>query len=91
MIPLVFLIATLRLFIVPRLTNIPTWELSYEALAHMIVGFLIGVAWYDKKQTVGPSKLYSKLGWGLATFELLMFLGQYIMKFGFDSLWHKLL
>ena len=39
------LVAILRLFITPRLQNVPTFELSYEAFAHIFVGFLIGVAY----------------------------------------------
>ena len=66
-------IATLvgRALITPRLTNIPTPELSYEAFAHLLCGGLIGVHLYDKSQ-----KLYGLLGWGIAFWELGWFVAQ---------------
>jgi hypothetical protein len=63
-----------RLFITPRLTNIPTWELDYEAWVHLFVGGLIGVSWYnwhDKRAT-----LYGRIGWVLAFWELGCFIVQ---------------
>lgn len=65
-----------RMLIVPRLTGIPTATGTYEAFAHMLVGFLILVPFYDKKQVLGPSKTYGWLGWSLALWELLWFLAQ---------------
>jgi hypothetical protein len=75
---LVLAAATLlgRVFIVPRLTHIPTVEGTYEALAHMLVGFLVLAPFYDRRQQLGPSKLYGWIGWGLAFWELGFFLVQ---------------
>jgi len=58
-----------RIWIAPRLTNIPSATGTYEALAHMFVGFLIIIPFYDGKQALGPSKLYGWIGWGLALWE----------------------
>lgn len=66
---LAIIIAALRVVIVPRLTSIPTWEGSYEALAHILVGFLIIVPLYDPKNVLGPSRFYGWIGWGLAFWE----------------------
>lgn len=60
-----------RLLITPRLTHIPSPEMSYEAFAHLLCGGLIGVHLYDRTQ-----KLYGWLGWGLAFWELACFLVQ---------------
>jgi hypothetical protein len=63
-----------RLFITPRLTHIPTWELDYEAWVHLFVGGLIGVSWFnwsDKQAT-----LYGRIGWALAFWELGWFIVQ---------------
>ena len=65
-----------RVAITPRLTSIPTFEGTYEPLAHMLVGFLILVSFYDKKQVLGPSKLYGWIGWSLSLWELLCFVVQ---------------
>ena len=65
-----------RIVIVPRLTNIPTTEGTFEALAHLFVGFLILVPFYDRKQELGPSRLYGWLGWILAFWELGWFVFQ---------------
>lgn len=62
-----------RIFITPRLTNIPTVTGTYEALAHLFVGFLILVPFYDSKEQLGPSKLYGWIGWGLAIWEGVWF------------------
>jgi hypothetical protein len=62
-------IAIGRIFITPRL-NLLTSEGTYEAFAHLFVGFLVIVPFYDSKQTLGPSKLYGWIGWALAFFEL---------------------
>lgn len=62
-----------RIFIAPRLTNIPTLTGTYEAFAHMFVGFLILVSFYDRKQLLGPSKLYGWLGWSLGLWEAAWF------------------
>jgi len=64
-------IAVGRIFITPRLTHIPSPELTYEALAHLVCGGLIAIHMYDHKQ-----KLYGYLGWGLALYELVYFLIQ---------------
>lgn len=58
-----------RVVITPRLVNIPTIEGTFEALAHLLVGFLILVPFYDGKQSAGPSKTYGWIGWGLAFWE----------------------
>jgi hypothetical protein len=65
-----------RFFIAPRLVNIPSFEGTYEALAHLFVGFLILVPFYDRKQQLGPSKLYGWIGWGLGLWELGWFIMQ---------------
>ena len=69
-------IAIGRVFITPRLTGIPSIEGSYEAVAHLVVGFLIIVPFYDRQQRIGPARLYGVLGWALAVWELGCFLGQ---------------
>ncbi len=51
------LIMGVRLTVAPRLTNIPTPEGSFEAFAHLIVGFMIIVRWYDPTEVLGPSRL----------------------------------
>ena len=65
-----------RIFIAPRLTSVPSIEGSYEAFAHCVVGFLILVPWYDRRQEIGPAKLYGYVGWALAFWELGWFLAQ---------------
>ena len=70
----VLFFAVCRIFITPRLTHIPTWELSFEAFVHLFDGFLILVWFYDRKQQLGPSKLYAWLGWSLAFWELGWFI-----------------
>lgn len=50
--------------------------MSYEAFAHLFVGFLILVRYYDPQQTLGPTHLYAWLGWGLSLWELGWFLAQ---------------
>jgi hypothetical protein len=69
-------IALGRIFITPRLTGIPSVEGSYEAIAHIVVGFLIFVPFYDWKQQLGPTRLYGCIGWVLAFWELGWFLAQ---------------
>lgn len=64
-----FLILLGRIWITPRL-NVPTIEGCYESFAHLFVGFLILVPWYDRKELLGPSKLYGWIGWLLAFWEL---------------------
>lgn len=76
-------IAVGRIFIVPRLTGIPSIEGSYEAVAHIIVGFLIIVPFYDRQEKVGPSTAYGIIGWALALWELGWFL---VQKLGLLSL-----
>lgn len=65
-----------RLFITPRL-DLPTFEGSYEAFAHLFVGYLFGVAFFyykfDKKLKNNPPLW---IGVILSVFELLMFLYQ---------------
>lgn len=70
-ITLALAVAVGRLFITPRLTHIPSPEMSYEAFAHLFCGGLIGIHLYDRSQ-----KLYGFLGWGIAIWELAMFLLQ---------------
>ena len=60
-----------RALITPRLTHIPSAELSYEAFAHLLCGGLIGVHLYDRSQ-----KVYGWLGWGIALWELGWFVVQ---------------
>ena len=64
-------IAVGRLFITPRLTHIPTPELTYEACAHLLCGGLIAIHLYDRSQ-----KLYGWMGWGIALWELACFVLQ---------------
>jgi hypothetical protein len=73
---LAVLIAAGRTVITPRLTHIPSIEGSYEAAAHLVVGFLILVPAYDWHQKIGPSRLYGALGLALALWELGWFLAQ---------------
>lgn len=68
-----------RMLITPRLTHIPTAEGSYEALAHLLVGFLVLVPFYDPEEKLGPSKLYGYIGWGLALWELAWFVIQKLL------------
>lgn len=76
----VFVLAILvgcgRIGIAPRLIDIPSLEGSYEALAHLLVGFLILAPFYDPKQQLGPSKLYGWIGWALTAWEAGWFLVQ---------------
>ena len=67
-----------RAWITPRLTGVPTIEGTYEAIVHLFVGFLILVPFYDRKQAIGPAKLYGWIGWGLAFWEAAWFLVQKI-------------
>lgn len=68
-----------RLLIEPRL-SVPTWEGSYEALAHLYVGGLIG--WWWKRRDLACEKIDGKgfkclmLAVALSLFELVMFLYQ---------------
>jgi hypothetical protein len=84
-----FLIAIGRIFITPRLTHIPSAEGGYEALAHLFVGFLIMVPFYDRQQKIAHSvfsmiptratsraRLFACIGWALAFWELGWFLVQ---------------
>jgi hypothetical protein len=70
--------ALARIFITPRLANIPTIEGTYEALAHLFVGFLILVRFYDPDEFCAPSKLYFWIGLALALWEAGWFLVQKI-------------
>jgi hypothetical protein len=65
-----------RIWITPRLTSIPTVEGTYEAIAHMLVGFLLLVRFYDPKEEVGPSRACWRLGWLLTAWEAGWFLFQ---------------
>lgn len=53
-----------RVFITPRLTNIPTVEGAYEVFAHGLIGFMVLAPFYDPKEQLGPSKLFAWMGWG---------------------------
>lgn len=64
-------VAVGRIFITPRLTHIPSPEMTYEALAHLICGGLIAIHLYDRSQ-----KLCGYLGWGIALWELGWFVAQ---------------
>jgi hypothetical protein len=48
--------------------------MSYEALAHLFCGGLIGVHMYDRSQ-----RMYGYLGWGLALWELGWFICQKLL------------
>lgn len=69
-----------RMLIVPRL-DLPTATGSYEAFAHLFVGFLIGAWWRDRQvgkllgwyQGVTPYGLVVIL---LTAFEVIMFVVQ---------------
>jgi hypothetical protein len=67
-------VAVGRIFITPRLTNIPSTEMSYEAFAHLFVGGLIGISWYNWHDE--EATLYGRIGWGLAFWELGCFIVQ---------------
>jgi hypothetical protein len=73
---LAILTALVRVFIEPRLTNIPTFEGTYEALVHMFVGFLIILPIYEHFRYIGGSseaRALGWIGWGLALWEGLWF------------------
>jgi hypothetical protein len=63
-----------RIFITPRLTNIPSVEQSFETFAHLFVGGLIGISWYDRKSEI--AQLYGWLGWVLSLWELGWWIAQ---------------
>lgn len=79
-----------RIFIKPRLINIPTVELSYEAFAHIFVGYLIGSAIQLQLHTTGikifgvvwfirdlcTRNLYFQCAIFISLFELAAFLVQ---------------
>jgi hypothetical protein len=69
-----------RIAITPRLTHIPTVTGTYEALAHMLVGFLILVPFYLRhtasETRAADARLYGWLGWSLALWELGWFVAQ---------------
>lgn len=69
-------IALGRIFIAPRLIGIPSIEGGYEAIAHLAVGFMILVPWYDRHDRLGPARLFGRIGWALALWELGWFLAQ---------------
>lgn len=71
----VLAVAIGRAFIVPRLTQIPTPEMSYEAFAHLLCGGLIAIHLHDRTQ-----RLYGYLGWGLALWELTWFVAQKLLS-----------
>jgi hypothetical protein len=69
-----------RIFITPRL-SVPTMEGSYEAAAHLLCGFLIllrvheldvepGRTWANWKAMHGAVRLYWRIGWAIAWWEL---------------------
>lgn len=73
----------IRIVITPRL-NLPTYEGSYEAFAHMFVGGLFGCAiktwiarkdidYYDYDYGAEDAKFYWYLAWAVSLFELFMF------------------
>jgi hypothetical protein len=64
-----------RMLITPRLA-VPTWEGSFEALSHLFVGFLLLIPFYDREETLGPSKLYGWIGLALSLWELGWFIAQ---------------
>lgn len=61
-------------FVSTRLNSVPSIGGTYEALAHLLAGFLIGVPFYDRREILGPSRLYGMLGWAISVFELVYFL-----------------
>jgi hypothetical protein len=75
----VVVLALGRIFIAPRLVNIPSVEGSYEAVAHLVDGFLILVPVYDWHQELGPSRLYGILGGAFALWELGWFVAQKLL------------
>lgn len=65
-----------RLLIEPRL-DLPTFEGSYEAFAHLFVGYLFGVAFfYYKFDRRLKNNFQLWIGVILSVFELIMFLYQ---------------
>lgn len=73
---LAVVIMWLRVCITPRLINIPTFEGTYEAFAHLFVGFLILIPFYDCKDALGPASAFGWLGWILALWEAFWFILQ---------------
>lgn len=76
------LVALGRFTIEPQLC-LPIWEGSYEALAHLYVGALIGY-WLARRGTVrekvdGRGRCCLDLAIGLTVFEVVMFV---LQKFG---------
>jgi hypothetical protein len=65
-----------RGFITPRLGSVPSFEGFYESFAHLVVGFLVLVRFYDPTERLGPSRDMAVLGWLLALYELVWFLVQ---------------
>ena len=61
-----------RVFIIPRL-SVPTIEGSYEAFAHMLVGFLVMLPLYESSPR---ATRWAKVGWVLALWELGWFIAQ---------------
>lgn len=74
-IAVVILTAVGRGLITPRLTHVPTPEMTYEAFAHLLCGGLIAIHLYDRSQ-----KVFGYLGWGLAVWELCWFLVQKVLS-----------
>jgi len=62
--------------IVPLRPNVPGWQGSFEALAHLIVGFMIGVSFYDRRNQLQDAQFCGWLGWFAAFWELGLFLGE---------------
>lgn len=55
-----------RMFITPRLTGIPSAEGTYETIAHLVVGFLIFVPFYESSER---ARMFGWMGWFIAIWE----------------------
>lgn len=71
---LVLIVMIGRLTINPRTEGIPTWDLSYEAFAHIFVGFLIGAA--CSGWLVGQRAFYGWMAFLITIWEVIIFVIQ---------------
>lgn len=70
---LCLVVAAGRIFISSHLDS-PALVGSYGALSHMVIGFLLLVPFYDRKEEVGQSILYGIFGLLLSFWEITWYL-----------------